>query len=222
MYYELKVTGGQLWQYRRWDRVQSKTEMVARKLKMIIPVIIVTVLVFWIVKPVIESEQYKRELKDKLMQNEVTVYSISMDSTSAYVSCSGFSNLPIETRKQIARASYGNAFYVMKVEDGGENYIGGLTAEEKENEKINKNIEEGGIYYSKEENKWVNTEPALTKAEADALRGTGYHGTRPNSSAEDIEINGAMVKCKVCGMRTHNGRNSKCDACLYNSGEKNP
>lgn len=61
----------------------------------------------------------------------------------------------------------------------------------------------------------VNLEHALTKEEADALSGTGYHGTRPNSSAEDIELKAAMVKCKNCGYRSHNGANSLCDYCRW-------
>lgn len=64
--------------------------------------------------------------------------------------------------------------------------------------------------------KRINTTPALTQEQADALRGTGYHGTRPNSSAEDIEISAAMVKCKKCGMHSDNGRNSLCDECQFN------
>lgn len=62
-----------------------------------------------------------------------------------------------------------------------------------------------------------NHERALTNEEAEALRGTGYHGTRPNSSAELIEINAAKVKCKNCGMRSHNGANSLCDSCKEKS-----
>lgn len=64
--------------------------------------------------------------------------------------------------------------------------------------------------------KRINTEPAMTKEEAERLRGTGYHGTRPNSSAEALELKAAQVKCKKCGMRSHNGYNSLCDECQYN------
>lgn len=64
--------------------------------------------------------------------------------------------------------------------------------------------------------KKINTKEALTEEEADALRGTGYHGTRPNSSAENIELAAAMVKCKNCGMHSDNGKNSLCDECQYN------
>ena len=64
--------------------------------------------------------------------------------------------------------------------------------------------------------KRINTEPAMTKEEAERLRGTGYHGTRPNSLAEEIELKAAQVKCKKCGMRSHNGANSLCDECQYN------
>jgi len=54
---------------------------------------------------------------------------------------------------------------------------------------------------------------ALTKEEADALRGTGYHGTRPNSSAELNELKAAQIKCKECGYHSDNGANSLCDYC---------
>lgn len=64
--------------------------------------------------------------------------------------------------------------------------------------------------------KKINTKRALTKEEAEALKGTGYKGTRPNSSAEDMEISAAMVKCKNCGMHSSNGYNSLCDECEYN------
>lgn len=70
--------------------------------------------------------------------------------------------------------------------------------------------------YKRSDRKKINTEKALTKEEADKLRGTGYHGTKPNSWAEDNEIKAAMVKCKNCGMRTHHGSNSLCDECKYN------
>lgn len=61
----------------------------------------------------------------------------------------------------------------------------------------------------------VNREKALTKEEADRLRGTGYHGCRPNSSAESDELSAAQVKCKNCGYRSHNGLNSLCDYCRW-------
>lgn len=64
--------------------------------------------------------------------------------------------------------------------------------------------------------KKINTTPAMTKEEADRLRGTGYHGTRPNSTAESMELKAAQVKCKTCGMHSDNGVNSQCDACAYN------
>lgn len=54
---------------------------------------------------------------------------------------------------------------------------------------------------------------ALTKEEADALRGTGYKGTRPNSSAEAHELKAAQIKCKECGYHSDNGANSLCDYC---------
>lgn len=62
----------------------------------------------------------------------------------------------------------------------------------------------------------VNTEEAMTKEEADKLRGTGYHNTRQNSNAEAIELKAAQVKCKKCGMHSKNGVNSLCDVCQYN------
>jgi hypothetical protein len=61
----------------------------------------------------------------------------------------------------------------------------------------------------------VNREPAMTKEEAERLKGTGYHGTRPNSSAEDNELKAAQVRCANCGYRSHNGYNSLCDYCAW-------
>lgn len=58
-----------------------------------------------------------------------------------------------------------------------------------------------------------SSKQALTKDEADALRGTGYHNTRPNSSAENMELAAAQVKCKRCGMHSSNGYNSMCNSC---------
>ena len=72
-------------------------------------------------------------------------------------------------------------------------------------------------YDSSIEKKKINTKKALTEEEAEKLRGTGYHGTRPNSEAENIEIAAAMVKCKKCGMHSSNGANSLCYECKYNS-----
>lgn len=71
-------------------------------------------------------------------------------------------------------------------------------------------------YSSQGVSKKSNTTPAMTKEEADRLRGTGYHGTRPNSTAESIELSAAQVKCKTCGMHSDNGVNSQCDVCAYN------
>ena len=71
-------------------------------------------------------------------------------------------------------------------------------------------------YMSEVVAKKINTTPAMTKEEAEKLRGTGYHGTRPNSSAENMELKAAQVKCKTCGMHSDNGVNSQCDACAYN------
>lgn len=58
-----------------------------------------------------------------------------------------------------------------------------------------------------------NYKKALTKEEANALKGTGYHGTRPNSVAELNELRAAQVKCKQCGYHSDNGGNSLCDSC---------
>lgn len=41
----------------------------------------------------------------------------------------------------------------------------------------------------------------------------GYHGTRPGSVAESIEIAASKVKCKECGLHSDNGYNSLCDYC---------
>lgn len=41
----------------------------------------------------------------------------------------------------------------------------------------------------------------------------GYNGTRPGSSAENIEKNAAKVKCKQCGRHSTNGVNSLCNSC---------
>ena len=60
---------------------------------------------------------------------------------------------------------------------------------------------------------------ALTKEEADALRGTGYNGTRPNSSAEALELKAAQIKCKECGYHSDNGANSLCDYCQKKKGK---
>ena len=57
------------------------------------------------------------------------------------------------------------------------------------------------------------SKPAMAKEQAEALKGTGYKGTRPNSTAESHELKCAQIKCDVCGMHTDNGYNSACDAC---------
>lgn len=66
-------------------------------------------------------------------------------------------------------------------------------------------------------NKYTNnssfSKEALTDEEAENLRGTGYQNTRPYSSAENIEIQAAQVKCKECGKHSDNGLNSLCDSC---------
>lgn len=61
-------------------------------------------------------------------------------------------------------------------------------------------------------------EKALTKEEVDALRGTGFKGTRPNSAAEAMELKAAQVKCKECGYHSDNGSNSLCDYCQSKKG----
>ena len=83
-------------------------------------------------------------------------------------------------------------------------------------EHLYKSANKSGQYDKTTARKKVNTTPALTKEQAEKLRGTGYHGTRPNSSAEDAEIKAAMVKCINCGMHTDNGENSLCFECQYN------
>lgn len=74
-----------------------------------------------------------------------------------------------------------------------------------------------GNYVSNSRNEYCGSsytrEKALTKEEADALRGTGYNGTRPNSAAESLELKAAQVKCKECGYHSDNGSNSLCDYC---------
>lgn len=66
--------------------------------------------------------------------------------------------------------------------------------------------------YSQNQNTNTRTK-ALSKSEADALRGSGYHNTRPNSPAENMELRAAQVKCKKCGYHSDNGSNSLCDYC---------
>lgn len=58
-----------------------------------------------------------------------------------------------------------------------------------------------------------DSEEALTKEEAEALEGTGYNGTEPNSMAEYMELKAAQVKCERCGKHSDNGANSNCDSC---------
>lgn len=83
-------------------------------------------------------------------------------------------------------------------------------------EHLDKSENHGSEYDSTVATKKVNTKKALTKEEADALRGTGYKGTRPNSMAESNELKAAMVACENCGMHSSNGSNSLCDECRYN------
>ena len=61
----------------------------------------------------------------------------------------------------------------------------------------------------------VNREKPLTKEQAEKLYGTGYGGTRPNSSAENTEVARTMMKCRNCGYHTDNGLNSYCDYCEW-------
>lgn len=79
-----------------------------------------------------------------------------------------------------------------------------------------------GSYASNSQNEYYGSsyyrEKALTKEEADALRGTGYNGTRPNSAAESMELKAAQVKCKECGYHSDNGSNSLCDYCQSKKG----
>lgn len=83
-------------------------------------------------------------------------------------------------------------------------------------EHIDRSEDHSNNYSGTVAKKKINSEKALTKEEADALRGTGYNGTRPNSSAENSELAAAMIACKNCGMRSHNGANSLCYECQYN------
>lgn len=71
----------------------------------------------------------------------------------------------------------------------------------------------GSTYKSSTSSYSSTPKRALTKEEADSLRGTGYNGTRPNSAAESMELAAAQVKCDVCGMHSDNGSNSACDSC---------
>ena len=61
----------------------------------------------------------------------------------------------------------------------------------------------------------VNLTPAMTKEEAERLKGTGYNGCRPNSAAERTALGAAQHKCRNCGYHTDNGRNSLCDYCAW-------
>ena len=61
----------------------------------------------------------------------------------------------------------------------------------------------------------VNRERAMTREEAERLKGTGYHNTRPNSSAETSALRAAQVRCKNCGYHSDNGSNSLCDYCAW-------
>lgn len=71
----------------------------------------------------------------------------------------------------------------------------------------------GSSSYAGSSSSIYNGNEVLTSEQADALRGTGYHNTRPNSSAEEIELSAAQVKCETCGKHSDNGVNSNCDSC---------
>lgn len=62
---------------------------------------------------------------------------------------------------------------------------------------------------------------AMTAEEAEKLRGTGYHGTRPGSPAEHNELRAAQVTCEECGYHSDNGVNSICDYCYEKSKRTN-
>lgn len=62
---------------------------------------------------------------------------------------------------------------------------------------------------------------AMTAEEADKLRGTGYHGTRPGSPAENNELRAAQNTCKECGYHSDNGANSLCDYCYWKQKDSN-
>ena len=201
------------------------------KYKVRITVILITIFILSIkvAGNHIAQKKFEDDLVSKLSNNGVRVTSIRKSEGvidnfyNVTVECEGFKDLSLETRKKIGNdlSDFVNKdFYSVSLVEDGKGYHNGMTTSEEEEQRIDKIKKEGGIYYSEEEHKWINTERALTKEQADKLRGTGYHNTRPNSSAEDIEIKAAMVKCKVCGMRSHNGANSKCDACYRNAGEK--
>lgn len=84
-----------------------------------------------------------------------------------------------------------------------------------DNKNYDKSYYTQSSYYSNSSSR----KKAMSKEEADSLRGTGYHNTRPGSVAEDIELKAAQVKCKKCGYHSDNGYNSYCDYCqkqVYN------
>ncbi len=61
----------------------------------------------------------------------------------------------------------------------------------------------------------VNRELPMSEETAKRLSGTGYGGTRPNTSAENTALRAAQLKCKNCGYHTDNGSNSLCDYCQW-------
>ena len=84
-------------------------------------------------------------------------------------------------------------------------------------EHIDRSKDHSYLYDPNIAQKKVNTTRALTKEEADALRGTGYHGCRPYSAAENAELDAAMATCANCGMhRDINGDGKLCYECVYN------
>ena len=58
---------------------------------------------------------------------------------------------------------------------------------------------------------------AMSKEEANNLRGSGYGNTRPGSAAEQMKLEAAQIKCKLCGYHSDNGINSLCDFCQRKS-----
>ncbi len=83
-------------------------------------------------------------------------------------------------------------------------------------EHLDRSANHSSEHDSSVERKKYNTKKALTKEEAEQLRGTGYHGTRPYSAAENAELRAAMRTCPNCGMYADRGENNLCFACDYN------
>lgn len=203
--------------------------LVKYRWKIISILLVITVFGVKIIGNEIAKKGFEKNLINKLANNGVTVTNISKSAGPIdrfyyiTVDCEGFKELPLETRRNIGRelSDFVNKdFYSVYLVEDLTGFHDGITSSEEEAQRIEKIKKEGGIYYSEEEHKWINTERALTNEQAKKLRGTGYHNTRPNSSAESIKIDAATVKCTVCGMHSNNGVNSKCDECYRNAGEK--